>query len=122
MTHVYPPRSSSSLPAAGRHAIADRITMDLHSHAGRVLIGREHRDRPFTALSRPMRDGGMAVVSLAVVADHPATHVEDNRIRPYRDPAPGEHYAYNGEAFTRQIGRATSGEKDGPYVVIPGGD
>src|SRR3546814_17553670 len=48
-----------------------------------------------------MRDGAMAVVSLAVVANHPATHVEDNRIRPYRDPAPGELYAYIGEAFTR---------------------
>lgn len=94
-------RAATADPAAGRQAIAGQITMDLHSHAGRVLIARDTRDRPFTALSRPMREGGMAVISLAVVADHPATHVEENRIRPYRDPAPGELYAYIREAFTR---------------------
>jgi membrane dipeptidase len=48
-----------------------------------------------------MREGGMAVISLAVVADHPATRIEDKRIRPYREPAPGEMYAYIGNAFTR---------------------
>src|SRR3546814_6836581 len=59
-----------------------------------------------------MRDGAMAVVSLAVVANHPATHVEDNRIRPYRDPAPGELYAYIGEAFTRLQSLLRSQELD----------
>lgn len=91
-------------PAAGRAAIAGHPTMDLHSHAGRVLIGRDNRlDRPFRPLAEPMRSGGMAAISLAVVADHPATHVEENRIRPYREPAPGELYAYIGTAFTRLL-------------------
>lgn len=95
-------RAATADPDAGRQAIADHVTMDLHSHAGRVLIGRDNSlDRPFRPLAGPMRAGGMAVISLAVVADHPATHIEEKRIRAYRNPAPGELYAYIIESFGR---------------------
>ena len=49
-----------------------------------------------------MRQGGLAVTCLAIVSDAPTHRVmPDHRIRPYRDPAPGELYAYSQRAFAR---------------------
>ena len=79
------------------------VTVDLHSHAGRVL-GR-HKildDIPFEDVAAPMRAGGMAVICLAIVADALATQVtQDRRISAFRQPAPGELYAWSRQAFAR---------------------
>ncbi|MBV8605407.1 MAG: membrane dipeptidase [Pelomonas sp.] len=49
-----------------------------------------------------MRDGGMAVLCLAIASDSPTPHVTaDQRIRPFRDPAPGELLAYAEQSFAR---------------------
>ena len=79
---------------------ADMATVDIHSHAGGV--SRVRSDRPFTPVASPMREGGLAVVCLAIVADGPTHAVStDRRIHPFRDPAPGELYIYSQQAFAR---------------------
>lgn len=90
--------------AAARQAMGDAITADLHSHGGAVIRMREP-NAPFVPLAAPMREGRMAVVCLAIVADAPAIAPSDNRtrVRPYRTPEPGELYAYATLAFTRLL-------------------
>ncbi len=87
---------------AARQAMGDTVTADLHSHGGGVIRMREP-NAPFAPLAAPMREGRMAVICLAIVADAPAIAPSDNntRIRPYRTPALGELYSYATLAFTR---------------------
>ena len=85
---------------------SDTLTMDMHSHAGRVTISHDPAigaNRPFTALAAPMRSGGMNVVTLAIVTDTVVTHISANRkrIEAYRTPAPGELYALGQTEFAR---------------------
>jgi membrane dipeptidase len=55
-------------------------------------------------VAAPMRDGGMAVLCLAMVADSPATRLmPDRRIRAVREPEPGELYAWSRTAFARLL-------------------
>ena len=83
-----------------RAVLADTPTADLHSHAAKLLHVRS--DAPFTPLAGPMRDGGLAVTCLAIVSDSPTHRVmDDGRIHPYRDPAPGELYVYSQRGFAR---------------------
>ena len=80
--------------------LADAVTVDTHSHAGGLL--RVRANGPFTPVAAPMREGGVAVVCLAVVTDSP-THrlAPDHRIHPFRDPTAGELYDYAQRAFAR---------------------
>jgi membrane dipeptidase len=95
-----PPVDPAALEAA-RAAIASTVAIDIHSHAGRVITRREG-ERPFEPVTEPMRDGGMAAICLAMVADTPTTRVtEDRRIVAFRDPEPGELYAWSKGAFER---------------------
>ncbi|HVZ07314.1 MAG TPA: membrane dipeptidase [Rhodopila sp.] len=83
-----------------RQAIAGMPTVDVHSHAGKLLYVRTQA--PFTPVSEPMRQGGLAVACLAIVSDAPTHRImADHRIHPYRDPAPGELHAYAQRAFAR---------------------
>jgi membrane dipeptidase len=87
--------------AAARSLLASAAPADLHSHAGRVLLSR-NRPRPVEPVAAPMREGGMRLVALAMVADTPVTQVTpDNRIAAYREPAPGELAAHAEAAFAR---------------------
>ena len=91
-------------PAAspeGRALVAGCAPMDLHSHAGRVILSRT-RARALEPVAGPMREGGVALIALAMVADTPATHVTpDNRIEAFRPPVPGELASHAQEAFRR---------------------
>lgn len=89
--------------AAVRQILDDTLTVDIHSHAGRLLPGRNPaRPQPFEALGEPMRDGRMAVACLAIVADTPATVITpDRRVKAVRPPEPGELYAWSRTAFDR---------------------
>lgn len=92
---------AAAAPADDPRAVTDgAATVDLHSHAGRLL--RVRSGGPFTPVAGPMREGGLAVACLAVVSDAP-THrlAADHRIHPYREPAPGELYDYAQRAFAR---------------------
>lgn len=82
------------------------ITIDMHSHAGRVSLGHDPARgaaRPFTPVADAMRAGGLHALCLDIVADSPATRVaaDRRRIEPYRSPAPGEMYAFSKQAFAR---------------------
>lgn len=108
------PRRSAGAPPANA-----AVTIDVHSHAGRVILSRQEsaaRHRPFTPLAGPMRDGGMNVVCLAIVADTTATHVAADGLRfePFRTPEPGEMYAHSQAAFARC---AALIEQQGLYVI-----
>ncbi len=90
------------LPVVSRAQVPAGVTVDIHSHAGKVLyINSSGGNEPFTPVAEPMRQGGLAVICLAAVADSPTTHVTENRIRPYREPRPGELYAHIQRGFTR---------------------
>lgn len=94
--------SAQERQAAAKAVIAAAPTVDLHSHAGHIASMRRIQNGfGFTPIAEPMRRGGMAAICLAVVSDSPTHHVEGKRIRPYRDPARGELYAYGTLAFGR---------------------
>jgi membrane dipeptidase len=84
--------------AAARQLVGGALTIDLHSHAGRIV----RPTAPLEPVAAPMREGGMAVLCLAMVADSPATRLmPDRRIRAVREPEPGELYAWSRTAFVR---------------------
>lgn len=98
---------TASLPAAsadegaGRALLAASPAMDLHSHAGRVILARGQQ-RPPGDLAAPMWEGGVALVCLAMVADTPVTQVTADRlIEAVRPPAAGELWAHAEAAFAR---------------------
>ncbi|MBI0535439.1 peptidase M19 [Roseomonas sp. KE2513] len=97
-----PPGAATGVEeGAGRTLLASTAAMDLHSHAGRVTLARVPQRAPGD-LAAPMREGGIALVSLAMVADTPVTHVTpDRRIEAARAPAPGELWAHGEAAFAR---------------------
>lgn len=81
-------------------------TIDMHSHAGRVIVSRDPlvgANRPFVPLSAPMRAGAMNVICLAIVTDTTVTHVSSDRKRleAWRTPQPGELYALGKTEFAR---------------------
>jgi membrane dipeptidase len=88
---------------AARQAIAAATTVDIHSHAGAITgVTRVKSGAPFRDVVQPMRAGGMAAVCFAIVADSPCQRVyPDHTIHPYRDPDPGELYAYSQLSFAR---------------------
>lgn len=88
---------------AARQAIAATTTVDIHSHAGAIIgVKRVKEAAPFRAVAAPMRTGGMAAVCFAIVSDSPCHRVyPDHHIHPYRDPEPGELYAYGQLNFAR---------------------
>ncbi len=92
--------AAASPETDAKAVMAQATTVDLHSHAGKLLHVRSAAT--FTPVAEPMRQGGLAVACLAIVSDSPTHRVmADHRIRPYRDPAPGELYAYAQRGFSR---------------------
>ena len=86
--------------AAARQLVTGTLTVDIHSHAGRIL----RTSAPLEPVAAPMREGGMSVLCLAMVADSPATRLmPDRRIRAVREPEPGELYAWSRTAFSRLL-------------------
>lgn len=89
--------------ATARQAIAATTAVDIHSHAGALIgVQRVKTSAPFREVAQPMRAGGMAAVCFAIVSDSPCHRVyPDNTIHPYREPDPGELYAYGQLGFAR---------------------
>lgn len=86
-----------------RKAIAATTTVDIHSHGGAITgVQRVKTDAPLRDVAGPMRAGGMAAVCFAIVSDSPCHRVDaSHHIHPYRDPDPGELYAYGQLNFAR---------------------
>lgn len=97
------PAAAASASREARELLAQIPSVDIHSHAGRVTgVRRVETHAAFEPVAEPMRDGGMAVLCLAIVSDAPTHHVtEARRIRPFRDPAPGELQRYGEASFQR---------------------
>lgn len=95
------PPPAAEMVERGRALVAAATPMDLHSHAGRVIISRGGA-RPFTPITAPMQEGGMRLIALAMVADTPVTQVVNGtRIQAVRDPEPGELLRHAEAAFAR---------------------
>jgi membrane dipeptidase len=90
------------LPVVSRAQAPAGVTVDIHSHAGNAIhVYSQGGNEPFGPVAEPMRQGGLAVVCMAAVADSPTTNVSEGRIRPYRNPKPGELYAHIQRGFAR---------------------
>jgi membrane dipeptidase len=88
------------LPVPAMAQAADGSAVDIHSHAGnltRASYGRES----LLDVSGPMRQGGLSVMCLAIVADSPIIQVSSGRLRPSRDPKPGELYDWSKTTFAK---------------------
>jgi membrane dipeptidase len=99
------PASESSAPTPWQ-ASAGTVTIDMHSHAGHVIVSRDPAigaRRPLTPVSAPMRAGGMNVIALAIVTDTVVTRVSADRKRfeAWRTPEPGELYQLSQTEFAR---------------------
>jgi membrane dipeptidase len=88
------------LPATAMAQATDGTAVDIHSHSGNLIMAAFDR-AGFSAVAEPMRQGGMATICLAVVADSPVIRATDRRIRPVRDPKPGELYRFSQRSFEK---------------------
>jgi membrane dipeptidase len=97
------PDSAQRLDAA-RKLLARTVSVDIHSHAGSILgMQRVANRSPFAPVAQPMREGGMTLICLAMVADTPVTRIlpEKRMIVPGRTPQPGELYTWAQRSFER---------------------
>ncbi|MBV8394182.1 MAG: membrane dipeptidase, partial [Alphaproteobacteria bacterium] len=76
------------------------IAVDTHSHAGNLIRAAYGRET-LSDVAGPMRKGGMSVACLCIVADSPVISVSSGRIRPNRDPRPGELYDFSKVQFAK---------------------
>jgi membrane dipeptidase len=86
------------LPVPTLAQAADGMAVDIHSHAGNLVPMSFGRGQ-FSAVAEPMRQGGVSAICLAVVSDSPTIKLTDGRLRPSRDPRPGELYDFTWRAF-----------------------
>lgn len=88
------------LPAIPAMAQSDGTAVDIHSHAGN-LIPMSFGRGSYAPVAEPMRLGGVSAICLAVVADSPIIKLTDGRLRPSRDPRPGELYDHTMRSFEK---------------------
>lgn len=86
------------LPVPAMAQLSDGKSVDIHSHAGNLIPMSFGRSQ-FAPVAEPMRQGGMAAICLAVVSDSPIIRLTEGRLRPSRDPRPGELYDFTQRAF-----------------------
>jgi membrane dipeptidase len=99
------PSPDTAAPAPWQTS-AGSLTIDMHSHAGHVIVSRNPTigaRRPLTPVNAPMRAGGMNVIALAIVTDTVVTRVSADRKRfeAWRTPEPGELYQLSQTEFAR---------------------
>jgi membrane dipeptidase len=86
------------LPVPAMAEVGDGTAVDIHSHAGNLIPMSFGRGR-FAPVAEPMRQGGVSAICLAVVSDSPIIKLTDGRLRPSRDPRPGELYDFTRRSF-----------------------
>jgi membrane dipeptidase len=110
----------AGIPQGRRQAVEDllaqTVTVDIHSHAGRVI-----RDTAqLFPVAPSMRSGGMSAIGLAMVADKGTVHLTpDRRFEAFRDPEPGELYLRSKQSFRRVLDLI---EQDGMTVIKSAAD
>jgi membrane dipeptidase len=88
------------LPATAMAQTMDGTAVDIHSHAGNLTRASYGRDS-LLDVAGPMRRGGLSVMCLAIVADSPIIQLTGGRLRPSRDPKPGELYDWSKTTFAK---------------------
>jgi membrane dipeptidase len=86
------------LPVPAVAQAVDGMAVDIHSHAGNLIWLSFGRGQS-VPVADPMRQGGMSAIALAVVGDSPIIKLTDGRLRPSRDPRPGELYEFSQRSF-----------------------
>jgi len=86
------------LPVPAMAQAVDGMAVDIHSHAGNLIWLSFGRGQS-VPVADPMRQGGMSAIALAVVGDSPIIKLTDGRLRPSRDPRPGELYDFSQRSF-----------------------
>lgn len=117
---VASPLTALAVPAAAEPVTS--LSIDIHSHAGQLLhVHSENGNHPFTPVAEPMRQGGMAVICLAVVSDSPTTQLTQGRLRPVRDP---KLVREQGLGVIREAAALASASAERPSVIVAseGGD
>lgn len=79
-------------------AQTDGTAVDLHSHGGNLIRASFGREGLLDVAS-PMKKGGMSAICLCIVADSPVISISSGRIRPSRNPRPGELYDFSKTQF-----------------------
>jgi len=93
-----PPVPPEEAAASIERLLVDNLSVDLHSHAGRLL----RRGAPFEPVAAPMREGHLSALCLAIVADLPTNQVmPDGTIKQVRQPAAGQLVAWGESSFAR---------------------
>jgi len=87
------------LPATALAQQVDGMAADIHSHAGNLT--RATYGGSLLDVASPMRSGGLSVMCLAIVADSPVISSSSGRIRPNREPKPGELYEFSKRSFAK---------------------
>jgi membrane dipeptidase len=88
------------LPVPAMAQATDGTAVDLHSHGGNLIRASYGRDS-LLDVATPMRNGGVSTICLCIVGDGPVLNVSSGRIRPSRDPRPGELYDASKIQFTK---------------------
>jgi membrane dipeptidase len=86
------------LPVPALAQAGEGTAVDIHSHAGNLVPMSFGRGQS-APVAEPMRQGGLAAICLAVVGDSPIIKLTDGRLRPSRDPKPGELYDFSQRSF-----------------------
>jgi membrane dipeptidase len=86
-------------PATAMAQATDGTAVDTHSHAGNLI--RAAYGQSLIDVASPMKQGGLSVVCLCIVGDSPIIGVQNGRIRPLRDPKPGQLYDFSKVQFAK---------------------
>ena len=86
------------LPVPALAQAGDGTAVDIHSHAGNIIQMSLGRGQAL-AITGPMRQGGVSAICLAVVSDSPIITTSGGRLRPGREPRPGELYNFSQVSF-----------------------
>jgi membrane dipeptidase len=89
------------LPATAIAQLADGAAVDTHSHAGNLIRASYSSQIPLLDVATPMREGGLSVTCLAIVGDSPIISSRSGRLRPVREPRPGELYDFSKVQFAK---------------------
>ena len=86
------------LPVPAMAQAVEGTAVDIHSHAGNIIQMSFGRGQALDVVG-PMRQGGLSAICLAVVGDSPIITTSGGRLRPGRDPRPGELYQFSQSSF-----------------------
>lgn len=89
------------LPATAMAQSTDGTAVDTHSHAGNLIRASYSSRIALLDVATPMRQGGLSVTCLAIVGDSPIISSKSGRLRPVREPHPGELYDFSKVQFAK---------------------